>query len=219
MVAYFIKNPDRNSLKAVVFDFDGVIVESVALKDLVFQEIFGRFGTAGQNALNFHRENSGASRVDKFAYLLTLINKTKNPISLKELCDEFASLVIDKVITCPYVSGALEFVVFVKEKYPVFLASITPHNELDYILNKRGIAELFDGYYGTTQSKSHIINALLQSKGLQPHEIILIGDTLQDYKAANSCGIGFIGFRNHLAFPEDTLVFDDFKAMTRWFST
>ena len=55
-------------IKAIFFDFDGVILESVSIKGDVFQKLFADYPEHLAEILNYHLENGGVSRYDKFEY-------------------------------------------------------------------------------------------------------------------------------------------------------
>jgi len=54
-------------IKAIIFDFDGVIVESVQVKTDAFAEIYNPFGKEiVQKVVKHHKANGGISRFEKF---------------------------------------------------------------------------------------------------------------------------------------------------------
>jgi beta-phosphoglucomutase-like phosphatase (HAD superfamily) len=54
------------TVKAVLFDFDGVIVESVYVKTEAFRELFAGESEYLSEILAFHLANGGMSRYTKF---------------------------------------------------------------------------------------------------------------------------------------------------------
>ena len=56
-------------LKGIVFDFDGVIAESVQVKTNAFAELYGPFGNdVVQKVISHHEANGGVSRYEKIKY-------------------------------------------------------------------------------------------------------------------------------------------------------
>ena len=56
-------------IRAIIFDFDGVIVDSVDVKGLAFAEIYSKYGGGiAEKVLSHHRSNGGMSRKVKFKY-------------------------------------------------------------------------------------------------------------------------------------------------------
>ena len=57
--------------KYFIFDFDGVIADSVNLKDKIFFEIFNKDGhEIAKKSLKFHKKNQGKSRFYKIDSIL-----------------------------------------------------------------------------------------------------------------------------------------------------
>ena len=53
--------------KALVFDFDGVILDSNHIKDETFFVLYKKYGKKFSNyVLNHHKKNRGISRFEKF---------------------------------------------------------------------------------------------------------------------------------------------------------
>ena len=57
-------------LKAILFDFDGVLVESVDIKTKAFAKLFENEGPEIVNkVVEYHLANGGVSRFKKFDYI------------------------------------------------------------------------------------------------------------------------------------------------------
>ena len=58
---------EKQKIAAVVFDCDGVLIESNAIKTLAFGQTVDRFGQKAMDQLmDYHREHGGISRLKKF---------------------------------------------------------------------------------------------------------------------------------------------------------
>ena len=56
-------------MKAIIFDFDGVILNSVNVKTEAFKELYKQYGSAVVKKVEkYHLENGGISRFEKFKY-------------------------------------------------------------------------------------------------------------------------------------------------------
>lgn len=56
-------------INAILFDFDGVLVESVDVKTRAFADLFkDEEDEIVEKVVNYHLKNSGISRYDKFRY-------------------------------------------------------------------------------------------------------------------------------------------------------
>ena len=57
------------SIKNIIFDFDGVILDSVSCKTDAFYELYLPYGkTIAEKVKNYHIKNNGTSRFEKFKY-------------------------------------------------------------------------------------------------------------------------------------------------------
>jgi len=182
-------------IKAIIFDFDGVLVESVDVKTRAFAKMFEEKGVGVvKKVTDFHLMNGGLSRIHKFKYYYEEILKCSlSEDKLSELCNTFSQLVIDEVINSPYVNGAKEFL----EKYhcdiDLYVASGTPEGELREIVRCREMDVYFKDIYGSPRQKGEIANSILQENGYNSSEVIFIGDSITDLNGAQDAGIGFIG--------------------------
>ena len=56
-------------IKCIIFDFDGVIKDSVDIKTNAFAEIFSKYGTSiVDKVLDHHKMNGGISRFEKIKH-------------------------------------------------------------------------------------------------------------------------------------------------------
>ena len=98
-------------IKAIIFDFDGVLAESVHIKSEAFYKLYLPFGEdVAQKVLVHHLENGGMSRFDKFKiYHEKYLNITLNESGLNELVEGFSDLVKNAVVAVNEVKGANQF--------------------------------------------------------------------------------------------------------------
>jgi phosphoglycolate phosphatase-like HAD superfamily hydrolase len=201
--------------KVIIYDFDGVICDSVNIKTEAFIELYKGHGLNIQNKVkNYHVSHGGISRFEKIRYFQTeLLNQPLDDKSLSLLTNRFADLVKEKVISSPYIKGAKEFI----EKYThgetlQFICTGTPESEIIEIIDRRGMSHLFSGIYGSPKTKEAIIKEILEQTCVKQNECVFFGDALTDYHAANAFDIPFIGVRSiDITFPQGTFMIDDFN--------
>lgn len=56
-------------IKAIIFDFDGVIIESAEIKTDAFRTLFAGYPDMLPEIIAHHQKNSGISRYKKFRYI------------------------------------------------------------------------------------------------------------------------------------------------------
>ena len=188
---------DVSKYAIIMLDFDGVILESVSVKTETFRKLFADKTEFVDDIVNFHIQNGGMSRFDKFRYIYSeILHEELTEKQFKSLCDNFAKYVYEGVINSPFVKGADKFIDrCYKEKIPLYLVSATPEEEIIRITKEIGIFDKFNHVYGSPMTKADCIMQILQENKLtkDPKKALFFGDAINDYKAANKTGISFAG--------------------------
>ena len=179
---------------AIVFDFDGVILQSVELKANAFRRLFSAFPDQQDRIVQLHLTNGGLSRYEKFRRIYgEYLHLPLSDEEMARLDAEFATIVAETIYTCPFVPGALEFIKRRAAEPPLFIASGTPETELREVVQSRGLSPYFTGVYGSPRSKAALLRVILQRVDARPENLVMIGDSIQDYAAAMETGIRFVG--------------------------
>lgn len=181
-------------IEAVVFDFDGVILESLDIKARAFQRLFEDYPEHQERILQLHLQNTGVSRFEKFKIIYRDFLKLSIDESvLEDLGRRFSHLVFQEVLECPFVQGAYEFLEKRSSDHDLFVASATPQDELCDIVEQRRLSGFFRGVYGTPRTKAEILHGVLRRNGFSQDAVVFIGDALSDYAAARENSVAFIG--------------------------
>ncbi len=136
-------------VKAVALDFDGVVVESVEIKNSAFGEIFrDRFPDKVDEIVAFQAANVGMSRFEKFPLIYEHVLGLPFPDGEMERLDHALSAVVfEGVATCAFVPGAKELIERRSATYPFYVASATPEHEARRLVKRRGLAQRFRAVY------------------------------------------------------------------------
>ena len=182
-----------NNIKAIIFDFDGVIAESVNVKTEAFSKIYAQYGSdIGEKVVEYHLSHGGISRFEKFKfYHKEYLGIELTNHELKELGNKFSELVMQKVINAPYVPGALEFIQE-NECYDLFISSGTPEFELIEIIKRKKIDIYFKSIHGAPENKTNHVKNIISQNDYGKDEIIFIGDADTDIIAAKQNDIPII---------------------------
>ena len=181
-------------LKGIIFDFDGVIAESVQVKSDAFAELYKPYGTdVMKKVFNHHEANGGMSRYEKLKiYHESFLNKTISEEKITALAEQFSELVVNKVIDCPYVPGALDFIQKSYNQCRLFISTGTPTEEIKLIIAGRGISQYFSDVFGSPEKKIDHIKKIIYKYGLKREEILFFGDSNSDIDAAFFNNVPFI---------------------------
>ena len=181
-------------IKTIILDFDGVIVESLGIKTEAFRDLFSDYPQHLEQIMSYHLAHNAISRYIKFEHIVThILDETYDEERKKELGTRFSQLVRQKVIECPYVAGAEEFLQYFSPRVPLYVASATPQDELASIIRARGIDGHFKGIYGTPWEKYEIVQKVMLAEKVNPDAVAYVGDSQEDYKVAQETGIFFVG--------------------------
>ncbi len=209
--------------KTIIFDFDGVIAESVDVKTMAFRELFKGHPDKLTLIEKYHLDNGGLSRFDKFRHIYkNIIGQPLSEDKFAELCLNFNKLVIDKVVNAEYVKGAKEFLDYWQNKYRIYIVSGTPEIEIREIVKRRGLEKYFAGVYGSPENKTNLINAILEKNGWQGKEALFIGDSKNDFTAASETSVVFAARSleldaDWLKSPEIKIIFSNLAEFKKYF--
>ncbi len=186
-------------IKAIIFDFDGVIVESADIKTEAFKELFSNYPEKVEEIVNYHIANAGISRYVKFRYIYERILREDLSGDLElELGRRFSQLVLQQVIAAPFVTGAKEFLDRNRNRYQFFIASGTPQEELCRIIMAKGLQAYFKEVQGSPKKKTEIIKDIIGKYNLAKNQVVYVGDAESDRISAQGNGIPFIQRRSKL---------------------
>ena len=180
---------------AIIFDFDGVLVESVQIKTNAFAALYAPYGQEiVDKVMKDHVEWGGLSRYVKIKkYHQDFLGVGLTESELEKLAQQFSEQVLEAVIKCPWVLGAKTFLDEQHKNFLCYVASGTPTAELKTIIQRRGMEHYFCGVYGSPERKSDIILRILREKNIPCDRVLMIGDSIEDFEAAQIAHVHFIG--------------------------
>ena len=207
--------------KNIIFDFDGVLAESVNIKAKAFYKIYEPYGEEiAEKALRHHNENGGMSRFEKFVfYHKVFLNHDLTRREIKSLSTKFSNIIVQDVITSNEVPGAFWFLKKYLKKNK-WIVSATPEDEICTIVEKRNMSIYFKKVYGSPEGKISIVKKIISENNLKKDETIFLGDAVTDFKAAEVNNIDFALRRtpeNKLLFLKslNLIIFEDFYSFDK----
>ncbi len=196
--------------KAVILDFDGTLVESVGVKDDAFRELFGQ--RAEWPAIEeYHLSHDHMIRFEKFRHITEdICGEPYDETVGAGLAARFSGLVADRIASAPAVPGTDELLEALDAfGVPVYLVSMSPADELDGILERRGLRARFAHVYAHPWGKSDAVDVALRRVGSSPAEVVMVGDSPADARVAADAGVRFIGRDSGKEFEPGTECYPD----------
>ena len=189
----------NKNIKNIIFDFDGVILDSIPVKTEAFRKLFGDFDKEKVDSLiNYHLQNGGKSRYLKIEYFFkNILQKDIDNNKILEYAKKYSILTKQELSNPKYLID--DSINFIKNNYKNFnmhIASGADEKDLKYICTSLEISKYFQSINGSPKEKREIVKNILKSNHYKREETILIGDSLNDFEAAESNGIEFYGYNN-----------------------
>ncbi|MCL5029016.1 MAG: HAD hydrolase-like protein [Bacteroidetes bacterium] len=187
-------------IKIVVFDFDGVLVDSNKIKYDAFFKLFpenSKAGSIAKKVLKNHREDSRFFIIRKVVEELNTGIGSKNISSLIDYyINEYGNIVESCVATVSEIPGAGNCLSELYLSYGLYLISSTPFDSLMRIIKTRSMESYFKRIYGFPMTKINSLAEILKKDNIVPEEVLVIGDGLVDLEMAKYFGCNFVGVKN-----------------------
>lgn len=188
-------------VQAVVFDLDGVLVDSEQLWDAV------RRGLAKDACRPWPAEATramqGMSTAEWSAYLTDTVGVPGKP-------EEVAATVIDRLAAqyherLPLLPGAIDVVQRLGSRWPLGLASSSPRRLIDTVLASAGLTHRFQVSVSTEEVPAGkpspaVYQTVVQQLGVHPSRAVAIEDSSNGLRSAAAAGLAVLGMPNR-AFP------------------
>ena len=182
-----------NYYETIIFDCDGVILNSNSIKSKAFYDVALPYGKKYAELLvKFNISNGGISRQEKFEYFITKILKKKLTTNLfNELINKYTKIV-SKNLTSVEVTPSLENIRSKTSKSNWMIVSGGNQNEISNVLKNKNIEQYFNaGIFGNPMSKMDIVKKKLNNNEIR-YPVIFFGDSIYDYKVAKEFNFDFI---------------------------
>ncbi len=177
--------------KALIFDFDGVVIDSENYKIAAFKSIFDAYPKHIKEIDYYNRKNRGITRFKKFEYIFeNILRLPYNPKTETELATRYSQELAKNIDKVPLIKGVRKFLQ--NQKMLMFIASSAPENEIDRIVRLNYIKRYFKKIFAHPISKPQAIKRILKEERLKPFEACFFGDAPIDLESANNVGVDFI---------------------------
>jgi len=177
----------------VVFDCDGVILNSNQLKSKAFRmALDGEPQDLVDIFINYHKKFGGVSRFKKFDHYYTVINKAENPKECaKKAVARYGILVEHMLLECDTIPGVTAYLDHLQKDYDIYVVSGGAQDELRRVFQQRGLTKYFSGIFGSPDNKAEIL-ASLKGLGKLSKPCLYFGDAELDKQMADCFGFVFV---------------------------
>lgn len=185
--------------KVILWDFDGVILDSMDVREKGFREVLSGYSEEQvERLLDYHNKNGGLSRYVKFRYFQEEILQEKvDEEKVGKMAEEFSEI-MRKELTLKdrLIPEVLNFIKTENNRFEMHIVSGSDGDELRYLASQLGINKYFKTIQGSPRPKISLVQDILKEYQYHKKEVCLIGDSINDYDAAHGNGIDFFGYNN-----------------------
>lgn len=186
-------------IKNILWDFDGVVVDSMKIKGDGFKELFKEYDEAClQSIEKYHYENGGVSRFEKIKYFFnSILKQDVSEKIIEDLALKFASIIEKKLYDkSNLIAETIKYIKHNYQKYNFHIVSGSEHNELNELCEYFELSNYFKSIDGSPTKKEVLVKNVIDKYNYKHNETILIGDAMSDYYASVANEIKFYGFNN-----------------------
>lgn len=192
-------------IEAIIFDFDGVIVNSNPIKRDAYFVIFSDIKNSRNSVEEAIRENPEKTRYGIIETILKKLKK-KGLMEFEDLKAErdkyvqkYGETTERETIKVEEIKGAEQALATLSQKYPLFILTSTIQKSIEKVVRKRRLDKYFEGVYGADSSdynKPQILEKMAKENSFNPKKAVFVGDGKADYECAKRFEMIFIGIIN-----------------------
>ena len=185
--------------KVILWDFDGVILNSMEVREMGFVNVLSSYPEEQvKELLKYHKENGGLSRYVKFRYFIQeILNEQPNEKKVDTMASQFSEIMRSSLGSRDLLIQ--EVINFIKLHFQVFnmhIVSGSDEEELRFLCDKLNISGYFKTIQGSPESKISLVNNILSQYNYEKPTVCLVGDSINDFDAANQNQIDFFAYNN-----------------------
>ncbi|WP_252228861.1 MULTISPECIES: HAD hydrolase-like protein [unclassified Clostridium] len=195
------------NIKNIIFDFDGVIIDSMSIRADGVRKIFNKYDKNDvEYFVEYYKYNAGLSKFKKIKYFYNeILNKEISEEKINYYSGRLTLIMRKKLISKDIlIKDTLNFIAKNFKNYNFHIASGSEQNELLFLCNKLEIGKYFKSIKGAPIHKNDLVKMIIDENEYNLPETLMIGDSINDFDAAKLNNIYFGGYNNKdLVLKED----------------
>ncbi len=203
-------------LKAIIFDFDGVVADTEPLHLAMFQRVLEEEGLA-LSERDYFEKYVGLDDKGCFQGILAASGRPTPAGTIRRLVERKAVIMLEHLKTHLIIfPGVVEFVTMAAARHHLAIASGALRHEIEYILDVAGIRRAFEHITAAEDVRKgkpdpeaylHTLQCLNHSARIGAPECLVIEDTIPGIQAAHAAGMRCLAVSNTC--PADQLTIAD----------
>lgn len=189
-----------NKITTIIFDMDGVLVNSEPVHQRLEKEMYEELGLT----LTYEEQQSfvGQSAMDSWTFVINKYGLKDKPQELLLRGRRKYLKVLLETDEVKLMEGAHDLIHRLEKHYHLLLASSATSVTIGEVLRKFELVETFPIFIGgdmvvNSKPNPEIFLKIAEQAGVQPGECVVIEDAEHGVTAAKRAGMKTIGFQNH----------------------
>ena len=192
-------------LKVIMFDFDGVVVDTEPIHFMMFQRVLEEEGLP-LSRRDYYDKYVGLDDKGCFHAVFTAHGRPAPAGTIQQLVERKAARLLEHIKTnLVFFPGVVEFITMAASRYRLAIVSGALRHEINYILDTAGIRKAFehitaaeDVRHGKPDPEGylHALRSLSQQSAVRVSECLVIEDTPPGIEAAHAAGMRCLAVSN-----------------------
>ena len=152
------------SYKNIIWDFDGVLINSNQIREAAFREAFSEYSKKDITELiKFHKLNEGLSRYVKIEYFFNkILNQKLSKKKSNEILKIYGNICLDKLKNKNLlIDETVSFIRQYNTTKDFHIASGSDNNELNYLCKSLDLEPFFKSINGSPEPKKDIVKRFI----------------------------------------------------------
>ena len=164
-----------NEIKTVIFDVDGVIINSKEIKLSSVILILKQFNLTYEDVKEIL--DGRMFLLNRIIWLKEIINKYKLDTTVENLSKLFTKHIEDNLDKVPTINETINFIEKEHKNYTFFINTAMPHKDIENILENKKLKQYFKEIYSfDTGNKKENILSIMKKYNFEPKAVLFVDD-------------------------------------------